>query len=147
MARHSAGGRSAGAGSATLPLFSIYAAAAVTGILRELQLWNTTTTAVALKLVRLTTLGTAGAAITPRKHRRNSAAASCTVNNTHTVAPTLGDDMGYYCILGAAVGAGVIWTFGSEGLETGDVGIANGLGVIVSTGTGQVVDFGLAWDE
>lgn len=145
--RYSTGVRT-GAGSTTLPIISLYNAAAVSGILREIQLWNTTAVAVSLVLVRLSSTGTQGAALVESKHRRNGPAASCTAFTTHTVAPTiLETDLGYRCTLGAAVGAGVIWTFGSEGLETGDVGVANGIGVIVATGTGQVCDATIVWDE
>ena len=145
MARHSSGVRT-GAGSTTLPIISLYSAAAVAGKIREIGFFNTTTTAVALALFRLTTAGTQGAGLTEAKHSPISAAASCTAFTTHTVAPTLGDDLGYRAAVGAAVGAGVIWTFGDTGLEM-PVGVANGIGVLVATGTGQVLDAYIVWDE
>src|SRR3990172_6804319 len=130
MARYSAGVRTA-AGSTTLPLISLYSPAA---------------TAVAVALFRLTSAGTQGAGLTEAKHSPISAAASCTAFTTHTVLPTLGDDLGYRAAVGAAVGAGVIWTFGDTGLEM-PVGVANGIGVLVATGTGQVLDAYIVWDE
>jgi hypothetical protein len=147
MARYSTGVRT-GAGSTTLPLISLYNAAAVSGVLREIGLFNTTTTALAVMLARFSTAGTQGAALVESRHRRSSAAASCTAFTTHTGAPTiLETDLGYRTTLGAAIGAGVIWTFGDAGLEVGDVGVANGLGVLIATGTGQILDATIVWDE
>jgi len=73
-------------------------------------------------------------------------AASCTAVSTHTVAPTLGDDLGYRASIGAAIGAGVIWTFGDSGLRI-PVGTANGIGVIAENGTGQAAQIYLVFDE
>lgn len=146
MARFSGGALSAGAGSTTLPLASIYAAAAVSGALREVGVFNTTATNVNVKLVRLTTTGTQGAAITAAAQVDRSAAASCALFNTHTLAPTLGADLGYRASLGAAIGSGVIWTFGDRGIEWA-VGTANGIGVIIESGTGQVCEIYFVWDE
>jgi hypothetical protein len=145
MARYSAGAKTS-AGSTVLPIISVYAAAAVGGTLRAVGLTNTTSTAVDLKLVRLTTAGTQGSGLTEGKHNPDSAAASCTAFTTHTANPTLGDDMGYRWSLGAAVGAGVIDTFGDTGIRI-TVGTANGIGVIVENGTGQPIEAYLVWDE
>jgi hypothetical protein len=145
MARYSAGAKT-GAGSTTLPLISLYSAAAVGAKLREIGITNTSVTAVDLKLVRLTTAGTQGAGLVEGKHDPDSAAASCTAFTSHTVAPTLGDDMGYRVSLNGSVGAGVIWSFGDQGIRI-PVGTANGLGVIVENGTGQACEIYLVWDE
>jgi hypothetical protein len=48
--------------------------------------------------------------------------------------------------LGAAAGAGVIWTFGNGGIVVPS-GTANGIGIIVPTGTGQICDIEYTWDE
>jgi len=48
--------------------------------------------------------------------------------------------------LPAAVGGGVIWTFGDSGILI-PVGTANGIGVICPTGTGQILDYYFDWDE
>ena len=146
MARFSGGAKSTGAGSITLPLMSIYSAAAISGSLREVGVFNTTATNVDVKLVRLTSVGTAGAAITPAPQVDRSAAASCTMANTHTVAPTLGADLGYRASLGAAIGSGVIWTFGDRGIEM-PVAVTQGIGVIIENGTGQICQIYFVWDE
>lgn len=146
MPRYSSGVRTA-AGSTTLPIISIYAAAAVGGAIREIGVTNTTTTGVALKLTRITTAGTQGAGQTEAKFDPDSAAASCTVFTTHSsTGPTLGDDLGFRATLAAAVGAGAVWTFSESGLRI-PIGTANGIGIIVATGTGQVCDAYLVWDE
>jgi hypothetical protein len=147
MARYSAGARSAGAGSTTLPIGSLYAAAAVNFRLREIGVFNTTATACALKLVRLSTAGTQGSGLTESPHDASSVAASCTAFNTHTVAPTIANDLGYNASLGAAIGSGIIWTFGGDTGINVNVGTGNGVGIIVATGTGQICDFWFMWDE
>src|SRR6266508_2525260 len=43
-------------------------------------------------------------------------------------------------------GAGVIFTFGGKGLRV-PAGTANGVGLYVPNGTGQIWDFYYAWDE
>jgi hypothetical protein len=146
MARYSTGCLTT-AGSTTLPIVSLYAGASAGGTLREIGLANTTSTAVSLKLVRLTTAGTPGGGLTEARQNPNSiAAGQCTAFNTHTGAPTLGDDLGYRIRLGAADGASVIWTFGADGIVI-SVGVTNGVGVIVESGTGQPVLVDLVWDE
>jgi hypothetical protein len=145
MARFHAGTRSTGAGSTTLPVGSLYAIASVAGRIVEIGVFNTTATAVAIKLVRLTTAGTQGSGLVESKDDGDSVAASMTAFDTHSGAPTLGDDLGYRTTLGAAVGAGVIWTF-DNGLRI-PPGTANGIGIIVATGTGQILDWYVVWDE
>lgn len=148
MARYSCGVRT-GAGSTTLPIISLYNPASSNGTIVEIEVFNTTATAVALKLIRLTTTGTQGAGLTETAHEAVAGTALCTGFTTHTVAPTLGGDLGYNVTLGAAIGSGVIWTFGGNvgGLSTGLSGTGNGVGVIVATGTGQVCDATITWDE
>lgn len=144
MARHSAG-VTTGAGSATLPLISLYAIALHGGALRELGFWNTTAVATALKLMRLTTAGTQGAGLGETAHDLNFPP-QCTAFTTHTVAPTLGGDLGYRCRLGASIGAGIIWTFGDTGIVI-PKGAANGVGLIVASGAGQILDAYVVWDD
>lgn len=146
MARYTAGALTT-AGSTVLPLISLYSAASVGAKIREIGVTNTTSTAVALKLVRLTTAGTQGAGLTEGKHDPDSAAASCTAFNTHSANPTLGDDLGYRTHLGAAVGAAMVWTFWSDSGLRVPTGTANGIGVIVENGTGQPIQAYVVWDE
>jgi hypothetical protein len=124
---------------------SVYSIAAVGFTLRECGVFNTTATGVQVKLARLSTAGTPGSAITPGKYNPDAVAASATPFQTHTVAPTA-TDLGYRAQLGAAVGSGVIWTFGDLGIRS-SVGTANGIGVIIDAGTGQVCEIYFVWDE
>ena len=147
MPRHSGGTRSTGAGSTTLPVGSLYAAAAAGAAIREIGAFNTTATAVAIKLVRMTTTGTQGTGLTEGAWDQNKVGPQCTLFDTHTsTGPTLGDDLGFRTVLGAAVGSGIIWTFGDTGLVIPE-GTGNGVGIIVATGTGQILDWYFAWDE
>jgi len=146
MARYSAGALAAGAGSTTLPSGSLYAIATASFKLRECGVYNTTATAVALKLSLLITAGTQGAGLVEAKQDDNAAAAACTAFNTHTVLPTLGSDLGYRCQLGAAVGSAMVWTFGDVGIRV-PLTTINGVGVITENGTGQVIQFYFVWDE
>ena len=145
MPRYSAGVKTT-AGSTTLPLISLYAAASVGGRLREVGAFNTTSTAVDIKLVRLTTTGTQGSGLTAAKYDDTAAAASCTPKGTHSANPTLGDDLGYRASLGAAIGSGVIWTFGDTGIHI-PTGTGNGIGIIIENGTGQALQAYIIWDE
>jgi len=150
MSRYSAGDRTA-AGSTTLPIISIYSGAATTGAIVEIGIFNTTATAVELYLVRLTTTGTQGANLVEARHNLKKVAAACTVHGTHTVNPTLGEDLGYRTVLGAAIGSGVIWTFGDDGIPitAADAveAVTNGVGVVVENGTGQICQSYIVWDE
>lgn len=140
------GARAAGAGSATLPVGSIYAAAGVNPRVREIGITNTTSTAVAVALCRMSTTGTRGTTLTPQAMDGTTAAPSVTAYNTHTVAPTL-VDMGFRTTLGAAVGSAFVWTFGGDVGLNAAVGTGNGIGIYIPTGTGQVIDFYFAWGE
>jgi len=144
MGRYSAGARTS-AGSTTLPIFSLYGVAASGGKLVEVGVFNTAATAVALKLSRLDTAGTKPAALTDNEYNQDGPIALCTAHNTHTVGPTIDEEIAR-TILGAVIGSGVIWTFGEGGLIIPS-GTANGIGLVVSVGTGQICDVYFKWDE
>ena len=63
----------------------------------------------------------------------------------HTADGAVGGNFRYASI-GAAIGAGVIWTFGDSGILIA-VGTAKGVGIICPTGTGQIFDYYIDWDE
>lgn len=145
MPRFSSSFRTTGAGSTTLPLASIYGIAGIGGWLREVGVFNTTATAVAVGLARLTTAGTQGAGKTEAEDDPDGNAASCTVFDTHTGGPTISDEL-RRATLAAAVGSGVIWTFGDTGIKI-PTGTGNGIGIIITVGTGQICDVYLTWQE
>jgi hypothetical protein len=135
-----------GAGSTTLPIISLYGSASVRPRLRELHLFNTTSTAVQLKLVRVTTTGTQGAALTEMPEVFEDPASIAQGFNTHTVAPTVTTGDLERMVLGAAIGSGVVLTFPDAGIIIPMTANA-GLAVLVSTGTGQVCEATLVWEE
>lgn len=147
MARYAIGGVATIAGTATLPLVSIYATATVNPRLREVHIINTTSTGgFTVALCRLSTTGTRGTTITPVGFDASSVAASVTAYNGHTVAPTL-SDMAFRRRMGAAIGDEVIWTFNNDIGINVTSGTGNGIGLYVPQGTGQILEFVLAWDE
>ena len=147
MARYSIGGTATIVGSATLPLVSLYNAAAVNARLREVHIFNTTATGgFVVALCRLTTTGTQGTGLTEVALDGTAVVASCTGFAGHTGAPTL-VDLSYRKRMGAAIGDGVIWTFTNDVGVTAPVGVANGIGLYVPVGTGQICDYVMAWDE
>jgi hypothetical protein len=144
MPRHSVTERS------TLTLTSLrgpglFAAAAAGAAIREVQIWNTATTAVAVGIRRATANGGAGTALTEAAWDLNKVVPQCTGVNTPTADHT-GSDIFMQTALGAAAGAGVIWTFGDSGIVIPE-GTGNGVFIFLVTGTAQVVDFAFVWDE
>jgi hypothetical protein len=145
MARYSAGVKTS-AGSTTLPLAALAANASVAVKVREIGVSNTTNTAFDIKVVRLTTAGTPGTSQAETPYEADAPAATASFNTTYTsTGPTL-VDLGYRFSLGAAIGAGVIWTFGDTGLRI-PAGTANGIGIVVENGTGQAAQVYFVWDE
>jgi hypothetical protein len=145
MARYSSGMTATIAGTSLRPIFGLLNAAAVTGVVREIGIFNTTSTSCVYRLVRLTG-GTAGADQTEAKLQRDTPTASCVAKAGWTADATIDEDLGYRAVLGAAAGSGTIWTFGADGLETHDVGTTKGIG-LVPVGTGQICEVYLVWDE
>ena len=135
------------AGSTTLPIAALTGGTTVRPKIREIGIFNTTATAVALKLVRLTTAGTPGSSMTIDKTSDpEGVAATAVPKGTYTsTGPTI-TDAGYRCQLGAAVGSGVVWTFPGDGLAIPATANA-GVGIVVENGTGQACQVYINWDE
>ncbi len=146
MARNSTGERATGIGSATLPIGSLYGVAASGCNVRQIGLFNTTAIACVYELVRLTSTGTQGAGLVEAEWDEEKNAPQCLGFNTHTANPGLGKKLGILFTIGAAIGAGHIETFGDSGIVI-PKGVANGLGIILKTGTGQILDFYFHYDE
>lgn len=147
MARFSAAGRMTTAGTNLLPAFALVGGTTIRPRVAEVGLFNTTVTACAVGLVRISTAGTPGASVSVAKESDTAQAPIGAVNNTYTsTGPTITAGVLRQATLGAAAGSGVIWTFGPLGLVIPDAASA-GIGVIVPTGTGQVCDFYVVWDE
>lgn len=145
MGRYSAGALATGAGSTTLPTQGLYGVAAVAPKLRELSVFNATAIACVYELVTLTTAGTPGTGLTEGKWDPDANAPQCTAFQAFTsTAPTIGERLGILFPLAAQIGAGVIRQF--DGLKIAK-GTANGLGLIVHSGTGQLCHIDWTWDE
>lgn len=145
MARYAIAGRSTVAGTSARAQASVFATASVGGKIREVGLFNTTSTAFAAALARFTNATGVGAGLTEAEYDEAAAPPSCTGFAGHTADGAVGQVF-RQCSLGAAVGSGVIWTFGDTGLVI-QVGTANGIGPLIPTGTGQISDYHIDWDE
>lgn len=135
------------AGSTTLPVIALVGGATVLARVVEIGVFNTTATAVALKLCRLTTAGTPGTAATTGAPRGfDPATAIASVRNTYTgTAPTT-SDLGFRTQLGAAIGSGFVFTFNDFEVTTA-AAAASGVGVLVENGTGQPLQAYIKWLE
>ena len=143
MARYSAGMTAAGAGTTVRPILGLLNTATISGILREVHLWNTTAVACTYRLVELTA-GTPGATVAAHKDRDNAPPALVLAKQLWTADATIGEDTGYRFVLGAQIGAAAILTF-TTGIEA-DLGATSALG-LVPVGTGQVCEVNFVWDE
>jgi hypothetical protein len=146
MARASCAFRTTGAGSTTLCIASLRATAAVQPRLLEVGVWNTTATAVSISLRRFTVAGTGGAGMTEAYEDDNVHVPVATISDTDTGGPTFRTGALRIATLGAAVGSGVIWTFGGDGAMI-EAGTANGIGIVPWVGTGQICDVYFVWSE
>ena len=145
MARFTIAGRATVAGTGVRAMASLFAIAAQTGKIREVAVFNTTTTAVAVGLIRFTNATGVGAGLTEAQYDEAGPAPNCTGFAGHTADGAVGQVLAQ-ASLGAAIGAGVIWTFGDTGLAI-KLGTANGIGIHCPTGTGQICDYTISWDE
>ena len=112
--------------------------------LYEVGVFNTTTTAFAVSLNRYTVGGTAGAAITEQAEDDTFVPLTVATGVNSTASTVTGPFTA--ASIGAAIGAGVIWTFGGSGLRCPGT-TDNGFTIIVPTGTGQHFDFYWVWGE
>jgi len=147
VARQSAGWRTTGAGSATLPMASLWASS--TGGLWVVEIWvtNTTVTAFECSVKRFTATGTQGAAQTVVYQESDVGfTAKGDPRDTHTVTPTIVAGEVCRTSVGASIGSGAVFTFGGRGLFVPS-GVANGIGLMPMTGTGQISDVTFVWDS
>ena len=146
MPMYSIAGRSTVAGTSARAIASLFGIASHGGWLREVGVFNTTSTAVAVSLNRFTNATNVGAGLTEVQWNEEGAAPSITGFAGHTGDSSALGSAIRQASLGAAVGSGVIWTFTGQGLRIAP-GTANGLGIICPTGTGQILDYYFDWDE
>jgi len=142
-----AAGCKTSAGNTTWPSISFFSGATLKQNLYEIGVFNTSSTAVDVKLARISSgPGTVGSALTKTSIDSPGASSSCFAFQTHTGGtPTL-TDLGVRATLGPY--AGVIWTEGMAGFETlAAAGTANGICVVVENGTGQALQAYGKWLE
>jgi hypothetical protein len=148
MARFSSAWRTNGAGSTTLPIGGLMSVTGCRPRLVEVGVFNTTTTACAVALRRVTAAGTSGSTQSVVYESDPSQTALATPKDTWTVAPTFTSGNLRVASIGAAIGSGLIWTFAGP---AGGLLIPNttGDGIVLSvlTGTGQICDVSFTWDE
>lgn len=146
MARFAIAGRSTVAGATTLrPLASVYATTGVRPRIMEVGIFNTTATAVAVAVSRITGTGTQGAGLTEVSVSDTAQAAIATAFAGHTADVTTATPV-RQATLGAAVGSGVIFTFGYIGLTIPN-SATDGVAITIPTGTGQICDYYIEWEE
>jgi len=144
--RASVAGRSTVAGTTVRAVASVFAIASHGFRLREVGVWNTTTSGVAVALVRFTNATGVGAGLTEVQwDAEHDIAPAMTGFAGHTADGAVGSPI-RQASLGAAIGSGVIWTFGDYGFVV-NAGTANGVGIICPTGTGQILDYYYDWEE
>lgn len=145
MRLYAAGATATNGGTAARPVGGVMAIAGSEFFLREVGIFNTTSVACGFRLARLTAAGTPGTALGEITYETTDEAPNCTAFNSWSADATVSADSIRRVQLGAAVGSGVIWTFGSRGIHV-PAGTANGVGLI-PIGTGQVVEFYFDWME
>jgi hypothetical protein len=146
MSMNSIAGRATVAGTAARAMASVFATASKGGRLRELGLYNTTTNALAAGLIRFTNATNVGAALTEAQwDSALDPVPTLTGYAGHTGDGGTGGVLRQGTI-GAAAGAGIVWCFGGSGI-TIPVGAANGVGPHCPTGTGQICDYYMDWEE
>jgi hypothetical protein len=145
MARYSAAWRTTGAGSTTLPIAGLMAQASTPLWLVECWATNTTTTAFACCMRRITVVQTPGAAQTVQYEENDTGTLKGDPRDTWTVGPTFATGALRNAAVGASVGSGDVFTFGGRALYI-PPGTANGVGIVPITGAGQICDVTFVWD-
>lgn len=144
--RASIAGRSTVAGTSLRAIASLFGIANKGFRLREVGVFNTTATALAVSLVRFTNATGVGAGLTEVAWDDDKdGVIQVTGFAGHTADGAVGSPIRQGS-LGAAIGSGVIWTFGDYGFAIKG-GTANGVGIICPTGTGQILDYYFDWEE
>jgi hypothetical protein len=126
-------------------MLSLFAVAACRPRVREVGVFNTSTSPVSVAVARFTTATNVGTGLAETAEDDPDQTALATIFAGHTGDGGVGGVV-RQASLGAAVGAGIIWTFGGNGLEI-PAGTGNGVGIITPTGTGQLCDCYIVWDE
>lgn len=149
MARFAVGVKTTASAGTLVPIASIFPTASVGGALREIGVTNTTTTAFDIRLARITVgPGTLGAGLTEACLTNPGDVANCMAFTTSTGGTPTFVDLGYRASIGAAIGAGVIWTFGDIGMILPPTaGTLNGVCILPENGASQAAQVYFVFDE
>lgn len=145
MARFTHSSRSTVVGTTLRSMLSLYGVTTVRARIREIGVFNTTTNAVCVALVRMTNATGVGTGLAEVAQDDVAQTALATIFAGHTADGGVGGEI-RRATLGAAAGSGVIWTFDAMGLVINSA-TADGIGLITPTGTGQICDCYYVWDE
>ena len=150
MALYSASYQGA-AGSATLPFAGLRSGTAANApVVREIHCFTTAANAARIRIVRITTAGTA-TSITINPMGINTTAAAATAVHTYTsTAPTITAGDIAIGAVGAAIGSGFVFTFYGEGLGLwipGAATNATGIALIEVADTANTYDGTFLWEE
>lgn len=143
MAKFGVAGRATVAGSNVRAQASVFAPASSNGKVLEAGIFNSTVTAFAAALQRFTNATGVGAGLTEAEDDEDAPPPLCTGFAGHTADGAVGQVFKQSAV-GASIGSGIIWTFTGLVIQPGT---ANGIGLTVPTGTGQVGDYGIDWME
>ena len=144
MAKCGAAGRGVTNAATTVRGPSLYCSADGGLRLLEVGVFNTTTTGFAVGLGIATALGTVAGALTEYCEDDPGHTVLGIANTSHSADATIAATVRQASI-GAAIGAGVIWTF-PDGLYRPE-GVGNGVVLTCPTGTAQYFDFYFVWTE
>lgn len=148
MSRFSIAGRSTIAPTANRAGASVYASASKPIYIREVGIYQTVATAQIVGVARFTTATNVGAGLTENSEDPTyGAVALATGFAGHTNTGGVGAVLRQIG-LPNVVGSSIIWSWhlNRRGLLV-PKGTANGFGIITPSGTGQVVDYYIVWDE
>lgn len=135
------------AGSTTLPLAALVGGTGARIRISEIGIFNTTAAAVNLVLCRLSTAGTPGTAATSRlTDQGDGATAIGALRNTYTSTAPTTTELGIGFPLGAAIGSGMVLTFPDDVLTIDKVA-NSGIGLLLESGTIQIVRLWMRWNE
>jgi hypothetical protein len=112
---------------------------------REIGVFNTTTTAFCVGVGIATALGTVAGALTEYCEDDPGHTVLGIANTSHSADATIASVVRQASV-GAAIGAGVVFTFGDNGLYRPE-GTGNGVVLTCPTGTAQFFDFYWVFDE
>ena len=138
------------AGTAALPFAGLRSGTATNApILREIKVFNNGTVAARIRIVRLTTAGTATAITVNEMNEAQDVAVATPVHTYSSTAPTIQAGDVDICAVGSGTGSGFHYVYYFEPglIIPGAATNANGIGLIEVTDTANTYDGTFIWTE